>query len=292
MIIKNHTILLKDTSEAEMARFRQIMLGIWRQQIEDDKSAEEMAKFSSNYTYAFKDINSEDLDDPNGIYPGADYKIDTNGNIILKCKTKNNFDRLHNGDVFIGKTNKGALCQLEDKNIITSDFNEIKFKNRPDLNSFLNLTLKIQDAYDREVSALMVGQRTANLDDLRTKTYNLLLVGLQYSGKTFDENGIYLGHFNKLPKLMNDMGFDGTSTCLTIGTKSYDIAGFYHTHPTGGPTPSGINDDTIKGLYGDQNIYKYNNLPGYIKTDIGWSTYGPDGHGKIQFADDLKIEER
>jgi len=45
MIIKNHTIELKDTSASEMARFRQMMLGIWRQQIEDDKNAEEMEKF-------------------------------------------------------------------------------------------------------------------------------------------------------------------------------------------------------------------------------------------------------
>ncbi|MBE8725802.1 hypothetical protein [Flavobacterium hungaricum] len=37
-MIRNHNIFLKDTSEAEMARFRQIMLGIWRQQIEDDKN--------------------------------------------------------------------------------------------------------------------------------------------------------------------------------------------------------------------------------------------------------------
>ncbi|WP_264530886.1 hypothetical protein [Flavobacterium sp. N502540] len=38
MIIKNHTIELKDTCTSEMARFRQIMLSIWRQQIEDDKN--------------------------------------------------------------------------------------------------------------------------------------------------------------------------------------------------------------------------------------------------------------
>ncbi|MGE6355458.1 hypothetical protein ACQKCJ_16440 [Flavobacterium sp. NPDC079362] len=47
MIIKNHTIELKDTSASEMARFRQIMLGIWRQQIEDDKNTDEMIKYAS-----------------------------------------------------------------------------------------------------------------------------------------------------------------------------------------------------------------------------------------------------
>lgn len=48
MIIKNHTIELKDTSASEMARFRQIMLGIWRQQIEDEKNADEMLKYAES----------------------------------------------------------------------------------------------------------------------------------------------------------------------------------------------------------------------------------------------------
>ena len=47
MIIKNHDIELKDTSASEMARFRQIMLSIWRQQIEDDKNSAEMLKYVS-----------------------------------------------------------------------------------------------------------------------------------------------------------------------------------------------------------------------------------------------------
>lgn len=45
MIIKNHNIELNDTSASEMARFRQIMLNIWRQQIEDDRNANEMELF-------------------------------------------------------------------------------------------------------------------------------------------------------------------------------------------------------------------------------------------------------
>ncbi len=48
MIVKNHTIELKDTSASEMARFRQMMLHIWRQQIEDDKNAGEMLKYAQN----------------------------------------------------------------------------------------------------------------------------------------------------------------------------------------------------------------------------------------------------
>ena len=49
MIVKNHTIELKDTSASEMARFRQIMLGIWSQQIEDDKNAVVMESTFNNF---------------------------------------------------------------------------------------------------------------------------------------------------------------------------------------------------------------------------------------------------
>jgi len=45
MIRKSHTIVLEDTSPSEMARFRQIMLNIWRQQIENDRDAIEMKSF-------------------------------------------------------------------------------------------------------------------------------------------------------------------------------------------------------------------------------------------------------
>ncbi|MFW0739647.1 zincin-like metallopeptidase toxin domain-containing protein [Flavobacterium sp. T12S277] len=48
MITKNHTIELKDTSVSEMARFRQIMLGIWSQQKEDDKNTGEMLRYFEN----------------------------------------------------------------------------------------------------------------------------------------------------------------------------------------------------------------------------------------------------
>ncbi len=48
MIIKNHTIELKDTSASEMARFRQTMLSIWRQQIEDEKNTVEMLKYAQS----------------------------------------------------------------------------------------------------------------------------------------------------------------------------------------------------------------------------------------------------
>nr|WP_315175592.1 hypothetical protein [uncultured Flavobacterium sp.] len=48
MIIKNHTIELKDTSASEMARFRQTMLSIWRQQMEDEKNTAEMLQYAQS----------------------------------------------------------------------------------------------------------------------------------------------------------------------------------------------------------------------------------------------------
>jgi hypothetical protein len=48
MIIRNHKINLKDTSPAEMARLRQIILGIWRQQVEDEKNAVELLQNAEN----------------------------------------------------------------------------------------------------------------------------------------------------------------------------------------------------------------------------------------------------
>jgi hypothetical protein len=45
MSTRKHIIELENTSASEMARFRRIMLGIWRQQIEDDKNAGKMLKY-------------------------------------------------------------------------------------------------------------------------------------------------------------------------------------------------------------------------------------------------------
>lgn len=342
MIIRNHKIVLEDTSASEMARFRKIMLDIWRQQIEDDKNAVEMENFikqqyrcenkimpkdiakrepieeislrgkyfDENNGNIYKPINIEVLENTNcknytyicdsKIYTnidgsknsssGNDYEIDSNGNVKLKRTTKNNFDRLYKESKLIGKTNKGALGQLEGKNIFESDFNEIKFKNRADLNSFFDLTIKIQYAYDKEVSALMVGKRTENLNDLRTKTYDLLLVGLKYSIKRFIKNDIPDGYSNFLPELMKNIDFEKTTSCLNLGAKYYDIAGFYHTHPIGGPEPSG---NTKIENSGDLYIYNKYNLPGYLRGTNGWSVVGPDGKGIIQYdpADKIKIFE-
>lgn len=59
MIIKNHTIELKDTSASEMARFRQIILGIWRQQIEDDKNSNEWEKLLKDHYATAKELDAK-----------------------------------------------------------------------------------------------------------------------------------------------------------------------------------------------------------------------------------------
>lgn len=61
MIIKNHNIELNDTSASEMARFRQIMLNIWRQQIEDDRNYTEMLKHVENSQINLKESNQLNL---------------------------------------------------------------------------------------------------------------------------------------------------------------------------------------------------------------------------------------
>lgn len=79
MIIKNHTIELKDTSASEMARFRQMMLGIWRQQKEDAKNADEMEKFTKeNYTAN----NAPETIFPEKTYKNDIFHVNSDGTII------------------------------------------------------------------------------------------------------------------------------------------------------------------------------------------------------------------
>lgn len=59
MIIKNHTIELKDTSASEMARFRQMMLGIWRQEIEDDKNGDEVLQYLKEKHQTAKSLDAK-----------------------------------------------------------------------------------------------------------------------------------------------------------------------------------------------------------------------------------------
>lgn len=102
MIIKNHTIELNDTSASEMARFRQIMLSIWRQQIEDDRNAAEMEKF---VTKDFKSLNSliKNSSEENPIY-ALDGEYLGNNPIIPK----------NNNLAFIGeKDEKGGFKNIQ-----------------------------------------------------------------------------------------------------------------------------------------------------------------------------------
>jgi hypothetical protein len=108
MIIKNHTLELKDTSASEMGRFRQFMLAIWRQQIEDDKNAGEMENFIKEHNnVTAKSIKSKSVQhnfvSPTANVNGHFYKEDgafegkvniakNKGNVndVYVCKGKGN----------------------------------------------------------------------------------------------------------------------------------------------------------------------------------------------------------
>ena len=96
MIIRKHNIELKDLSTSEMARFRQIMLGIWRQQIEDDKNAHEMAK-SIRENYVDKNKLDESIFEKS--YENDIFYVNKNGAISKVEIDKSNYINvvLHNG---------------------------------------------------------------------------------------------------------------------------------------------------------------------------------------------------
>ncbi|MEP6804958.1 MAG: hypothetical protein ABI892_10590 [Flavobacterium sp.] len=103
MNIRRHNIQLKDTSESEMARFRQIMLGIWRQQIEDDRNGEEMLKYVESSQLDKKELAKLNL------YINDIRNYDPNKLTQLHAKT-NNFSKLwkYNSDI-VAWTNSDIL---------------------------------------------------------------------------------------------------------------------------------------------------------------------------------------
>ncbi|OMP74368.1 hypothetical protein, partial [[Flexibacter] sp. ATCC 35208] len=128
MSTRKHIIELKDTSASEMARFRRIMLGIWRQQIEDDKNASEMERFinenigslikkDSNIDYYTINDQSE-LTDPNYKYSGDFYSKDGRylGNEGLP---ENKVYIVENDGYKIHNTGKGTAEIRMDKSKIT-----------------------------------------------------------------------------------------------------------------------------------------------------------------------------
>lgn len=129
MSTRKHIIELENTSASEMARFRRIMLGIWRQQIEDDKNAGEMEKFinkniefltkkDSNIDYYTLNDQSE-LTDPNYKYSGNFYSKDGRylGNEGLP---ENNVYIVENDGYKIHNTGKGTAEVRMDKSKITN----------------------------------------------------------------------------------------------------------------------------------------------------------------------------
>jgi hypothetical protein len=64
MITKNHTIELKDTSASEMTRFRQIMLGIWREQKDDEKNGDEVLQYLKEKHQTAKSLDAQYANNP------------------------------------------------------------------------------------------------------------------------------------------------------------------------------------------------------------------------------------
>ncbi|PBJ13326.1 hypothetical protein [Flavobacterium sp. ACN6] len=115
MIRKNHTIVLEDTSPSEIARFRQIMLNIWRQQIEDDRNAIEMERF-------FIKQHHEKATDPN-----EKYTTTWLGEVILNSEL-HDFNYRNNPKKYIFEsfegnfdTNRGKLSGSKNLVIFTAE---------------------------------------------------------------------------------------------------------------------------------------------------------------------------
>ncbi|MCC9017928.1 RHS repeat-associated core domain-containing protein [Flavobacterium lipolyticum] len=97
MTIKNHKIVLKDTSPGEMARFRHSFLNIWRQQIEDDKNTAKIEKFASKYTN--KTTRLGQITIKNDLYD-AQYINNTNKFDSIYVENQNNSEDPKLGDYF------------------------------------------------------------------------------------------------------------------------------------------------------------------------------------------------
>ncbi|WP_017498024.1 hypothetical protein [Flavobacterium sp. WG21] len=109
MIVKNHTIELKDTSVSEMARFRQIMLGIWSQQIESDKNNAEILNYAKKHYEPAEKLNANDSKDNNKTK-------ETNKRKTKKKKFYKKNRLYSNSGEFIRNTTKGTKILIETKN--------------------------------------------------------------------------------------------------------------------------------------------------------------------------------
>ncbi|WP_264531885.1 hypothetical protein [Flavobacterium sp. N502540] len=97
MTIKNHKIVLKDTSPGEMARFRYFFLNIWRQQIEGDKNTAEIEKFAAKYTNNTTRLGQITI--KNDLYD-AQYINNTNKSDSIYVENQNNIEDPKLGDYF------------------------------------------------------------------------------------------------------------------------------------------------------------------------------------------------
>jgi len=165
MIVKNHDIELKDTSASEMARFRQIMLSIWRQQIEDDKNSAEMNRYIKlnevNQRYADSLILDKKYTTRNFADPIEDNFVVPIGNLNGHFYNK---DGGFEGKVNIAK-NKGSVNDIYvcDKKGSKKDtfFNPIKLDITHENFCYIAGVIKAEDSSTFE-SAAATTQATFN----------------------------------------------------------------------------------------------------------------------------------
>lgn len=155
MIVKNHNILLQDTSEAEMARFRQIMLGVWRQQIEDDRNAREMEQYlKQNDIKQFSEtLKSTDFDNSKFVDSNSNangYYYNKNGKFEVKINIANNK----------GNSNDVYVCDKKGNEKGTF-FNAIKLDITHEIFCYIAGVIKAEDSSSFE-SAAATTQATFN----------------------------------------------------------------------------------------------------------------------------------
>jgi hypothetical protein len=119
MIVKNHDIELKDTSASEMARFRQIMLSIWRQQIEDDKNSVEMLKYVNEPSETAKTLDMQYPED-------TDKSTLINGKEPISnwVKFMQNINNLISNAIS-GRTDSNRNCDMCCLNALASNLNAL-----------------------------------------------------------------------------------------------------------------------------------------------------------------------
>ncbi|MBF7093628.1 hypothetical protein IUY40_19070 [Flavobacterium sp. ALJ2] len=211
MIIKNHTIVLEDTSPAEMARFRQIMIGIWRQQIEDDKNAAEMEKYIKDKYATTKKLDAKyanGLNDSDERFLGNNITINSKGYVtkLIKKEGANKFFDENGTELFFNDP------KITDKHMLYGYF-EIKNK----------IFTPIVNVLDRIKAA---GEISPNVSGSYKNTSDYIKLAIKSNGDWDFPTGLKM-EYKISNEEMNKAGYNGGSrTYFKFGKHNviYNIA--------------------------------------------------------------------